>query len=451
MSIFVFVGPTLPDADAQKAELQAVYLPPVAQGDVYRLALKKPRAIGIVDGYFEAVPSVWHKEILWAMAQGIHVFGSASIGALRAAELANFGMEGVGKIFEAYASGVLEDDDEVAVAHGAREAGYPTYSVAMVNIRATLARAEEQELIGDATRQSLETIGKGLFYAERSYPRILQIATEQQLPDSEIAEFQQWLPTGEVNQKKIDAIEMLRLMRDHLSINSDQKRVRFSFQYTDMWDQTVHSSKTDSGSDIDSDTPVIDHELVLDELRLKHQRYTTVREGATLRLLALAEARRQGKMVTDEALQGEIVVFLRERNLAESEQIEAWLEKNGLRFDQFAQLVADEVLLRWIQMVSEKEISSFMLDHLRISNEYSELMDRARKKQQVLEARGLPNISLADVKVTQDELLRWYFNDRLSLPLPKDVRVYAHKLGYEDEQKFQRTILREFIFCGPSI
>jgi hypothetical protein len=24
-----------------------------------------------IDGYFEVVPTVWHKEILWAMAQGI--------------------------------------------------------------------------------------------------------------------------------------------------------------------------------------------------------------------------------------------------------------------------------------------------------------------------------------------------------------------------------------------
>ena len=75
-------------------------------------------AIGIIDGYFENIPSVWHKEILWAMSQGIHVFGSASMGALRAAELAPFGMEGVGAIFEAYRDGWLEDDDEVASEDG---------------------------------------------------------------------------------------------------------------------------------------------------------------------------------------------------------------------------------------------------------------------------------------------------------------------------------------------
>ena len=86
----------------------------------------EPQAIGIIDGYFQWAPAVWHKEILWAIQQGVHVFGAASMGALRAAELAPFGMRGVGRIFEAYRDGVLpgsgdepfEDDDEVAVVHG---------------------------------------------------------------------------------------------------------------------------------------------------------------------------------------------------------------------------------------------------------------------------------------------------------------------------------------------
>src|SRR5207247_669783 len=134
-------GPTLSPDDA-RGELDAVYLPPVSQGDVYRVALERPQAIGIIDGYFERVPAVWHKEILWALAQGIRVYGSASMGALRAVELAPFGMDGIGRIFEAYQKGILEDDDEVAVAHSPVEMGYRVLSEAMVNIRHTLAAAE---------------------------------------------------------------------------------------------------------------------------------------------------------------------------------------------------------------------------------------------------------------------------------------------------------------------
>ena len=48
------------------------------------------------------------------MAAGTQVFGAASMGALRAAELAPFGMIGVGAIFAAYRDGRLTGDDEVA-------------------------------------------------------------------------------------------------------------------------------------------------------------------------------------------------------------------------------------------------------------------------------------------------------------------------------------------------
>src|SRR5271156_3661014 len=115
MTAVIFAGPSMPPPIPPIAGIE--WRPPVRQGDLYSAALSGPAIIGVTDGYFEIVPTVWHKEILWAMAQGIHVYGSASIGALRAAELHPFGMVGIGHIFEAFRDGLLEDDDEVAVLH----------------------------------------------------------------------------------------------------------------------------------------------------------------------------------------------------------------------------------------------------------------------------------------------------------------------------------------------
>ena len=140
MSLFVFLGPTMPVDDARRL-CPAEYLPPVAMGDVYALMKRRPPTIAIVDGTFQSAPAVWHKEILFALSRGVRVIGSSSMGALRAAELASFGMEGIGAIYEAFRDGVYNDDDEVAVAHAAREHGYRALSEAMVNIRAALASA----------------------------------------------------------------------------------------------------------------------------------------------------------------------------------------------------------------------------------------------------------------------------------------------------------------------
>ena len=193
--------------------LDAAYLPPVSQGDVYRVAREGPRAIGIIDGFFERVPAVWHKEILWAMSRGIRVFGASSMGALRAAELSAFGMTGVGEIFEAYRDGLLEDDDEVTLVHGDADAGYPAASVAMVDIRATLVSAEEAGVIDATTLDALVAIGKAIFYPDRTYPNLLARARAATVAASELDALDAWLPSGQVSQKRDDALAMLGAMK----------------------------------------------------------------------------------------------------------------------------------------------------------------------------------------------------------------------------------------------
>lgn len=248
MSVVVFLGPTLSEADARK-ELDAEYMPPAAHGDVYRAAQTTPQIIGIIDGYFERVPSVWHKEILWAMSQGIHVFGSASMGALRAAELADFGMEGVGAIFEMYRDGVLEDDDEVAVAHGTEEFGFRAGSEAMVDIRRTLARAVEDRVVSDSTGVAIQSLAKSMFYPDRNYQLIVRRAAEAGLPRAELSALVEWLPTGRTSQKRADALAMLRVIRERAADGLEPNHVTYTFENSWMWEQAKRSMLPSRGTD----------------------------------------------------------------------------------------------------------------------------------------------------------------------------------------------------------
>lgn len=236
--LYVFLGPTLSRADAARL-LEATYLPPVAQGDVIRLCERRPRAIGIVDGFFENVPSVWHKEILHAIRQGVAVFGASSMGALRAAELHPFGMIGVGAVFEAFRDGRLEDDDEVAVIHGPAELGYPSLSEAMVNIRRTLADAAQEGVIPAATARRLESIAKALPYRERGYGRMLRLAAAEGVPEEELADVRHWLPGGRFDQKREDAVELLQTMRRWAAAGGRAPEARFHFEHTALWDRAL--------------------------------------------------------------------------------------------------------------------------------------------------------------------------------------------------------------------
>jgi hypothetical protein len=230
MNVVVFVGPTLNGEDPTTL-LDASYRGPAAQGDVLRAALdERTLVIGIIDGFFERVPSVWHKEILWAMAKGVHVFGAGSIGALRAAELAAFGMEGIGEVYRAFVEGELEDDDEVAVIHAPGEYRYRPASEAMVDVRVTLARAEAAGIISSRSTRALVHAAKLLFYPNRVYPRIFADARNYGADLSDIQALKKWLPHGRVYQKRADAIQMLATINRRLEEGLNRKSVDYAFQ-----------------------------------------------------------------------------------------------------------------------------------------------------------------------------------------------------------------------------
>ena len=75
--LIVFLGPSLPAAEALKLARCRV-LPPARQGDLWRALALRPRAVALVDGLFEAAPSVWHHELIDALEAGVAVFGGAS-------------------------------------------------------------------------------------------------------------------------------------------------------------------------------------------------------------------------------------------------------------------------------------------------------------------------------------------------------------------------------------
>jgi len=449
MNVCVFVGRTI-SADEACSELDAVYLPPVSQGDVYRVALKQPRAIGIIDGYFERVPAVWHKEILWAMTQGINVFGSASMGALRGAELAHFGMEGVGRVFEVYRDGMLEDDDEVAVVHGPAETGYRPLSEAMINIRFTLDRAEVDSVISAATRAALERIAKELFYAGRSYPAILQRARDAGLPEVELDALRDWLPSGQINQKREDAVAMLRLIRQRLENGLGPKRVQFSLENTKYWETAKHHAgvlRLDAGGHAET----LPLDLLLEELRLRGQQYASASRGALLRQLALEDAPRRGAAMTVETVRGTTDSFRRERGLFEPEAVGRWMAENDLTIHQFRRIMEEEALLHQVGMRLGPATVARLPDHLRVTGAYLGLMQRARDKQRTLELHGLQNPSLADVGLSEEELVRWYFEEGMQRPLPPDLADYARTMGFADESAFRRAVLREWCYIQVKV
>jgi hypothetical protein len=271
----VFVGPTLVRSDVASILPDAEVTGPVACGDVLKATQDGFRLIVIVDGVFEHRLPVWHKEILWAMARGARVFGGGSMGALRACELAPFGMIGVGRVFEWFEDGTLEDDDEVAVAHEDFEGGYRARSEAMVNIRATLEKAVATGGLSDGAAEALSHTIKAMPYALRS----LRAGIETGPLDGETRErFLRWLKReGMVDQKRIDALALLRRVSLERG-QADHPAPPFEFSQTEVWQEFVRSTKNElredrkSKPDNEAATPVDPSDAavedILEELQL---------------------------------------------------------------------------------------------------------------------------------------------------------------------------------------
>ena len=205
----VFAGPSLP-IGVRPIDPDIVWLPPVKAGDTFALADGKPKAVVIIDGLFDSVPAVRHKEILLLLARGVPVIGGASMGALRAAELHTFGMIGVGEIFAAFASGRLTGDDEVAVMHGPPDWDWTPLTEALVNVRATIGRAVKRRVFDAETGRKIVVAAIAIFYQDRTWPVLLaDIEDRDIVSTSQSRRFRDWLVVNTVNLKQRDALACL--------------------------------------------------------------------------------------------------------------------------------------------------------------------------------------------------------------------------------------------------
>jgi hypothetical protein len=236
----VFSGPTISPCEVeQETRGAAVARGPAGCGDVLRAQEEGCEAILIIDGYFEHRLAVWHKELLWALARGVRVYGSASLGALRAVELEPFGMVGIGRVFELFRDGMLEDDDEVTIIHQAAERGYQAISDAMVNIRATFDRAVADGKVAPVHAAALIAIAKAQFYPSRNLHSLVNYGAAQgYLADPE--GFRRWVEANRVDQKRLDALAALeRLGSDLAAPTSGALVPKFHFEYTEAWHELM--------------------------------------------------------------------------------------------------------------------------------------------------------------------------------------------------------------------
>ena len=204
----IFLGPSLSREKARKI-LDADYRPPAKKGDLLQLILKEVDIVGLVDGYFlQDYPPTPIEVYNLVRKRNVKVFGSSSLGALRAVELGKYGMIGIGKIFRLFRDGILESDDEVAVTF----TDYTNYkSEALIDIRYNLFLAQKYKIIDNRTGRSILKISKQTYFPYRTYEDILD-KCKLKYPEinSQVESFRGFVLNNKKSLKERDAMRLLK-------------------------------------------------------------------------------------------------------------------------------------------------------------------------------------------------------------------------------------------------
>lgn len=279
--IHVFVGPTLARSEPELTAPGVRVRPPVRHGDLFADTLRDGDTAVIIDGVYHQAPTLRHKEILAAMGRGVQVIGAASIGALRAAELAPFGMRGVGRIYTAFTAGEIDGDDEVAVGQNPDGAGNAlTWPV--VNLRHVLQLARSGGVLDDERAAVLLAALRAVYYPQRTLAAIRAVCHR-----GGEKVFARWLAEqlerdqhfGDL--KRADALAAVRAARKGRASHRAPRPSRAVWQTThyQRWSNTFARSRVD-GLELSTEDRVI-YQQVFDPAF--HHRWNTYLEQCSLR------------------------------------------------------------------------------------------------------------------------------------------------------------------------
>lgn len=432
--IVVYAGPTITH-DEVREHCDCVCLPPVSQGDILDILPQKPQIIAIVDGYFEGVPSVWHKEILFAMDQGVAVYGCSSMGALRAAELSAFGMVGVGRIYEWFRDGTLTDDDEVAVLHGPEEAGFVVASEPMVNIRATLDLARRRGVIDDQQKQVLLSQGKALFYKQRSWSRLFEQVENTAERTLLCDDTRAWLTSHRVNLKQQDAIEMLNQL-NRRDDTAEPIAAAFHFEWTHVWDSAYQLHKQATG--LIESVSERDHD-VLNQLRLCPDQYARYHDKA---LLAWLCSHSVELAVEDADLKKALSTFKQTNRLASRQQVIDHAERIALTEAQLVEMLENAALVEEARDTAGT-LQTGIVEQLKLDGYYLALEQAVARKQDVLAAADLASSRSTLIPA---QVLAWYFEQELGTRIPTRMDSHLNRIGMDCRQDFDQLIAEHYLY-----
>jgi hypothetical protein len=415
--VLVYVGPSL-DADQVLERIpEAVIRPPAKQSDLLSDLLEiEPTHILLIDGEFAQALSVWQKEIIYALQiPGVQaVYGASSMGALRAADLADFGMIGCGRIFRWYDEGVITDESEVSVLYYRRPDGsYVSATVPLVNVRAALDKAVEVEVLELEKAEAIFNFAASIHWTERT-PAVL----------GQVPGLMSWLDL--IDQKKADALELvctfdkLQPRAGYVAPKPDSLSLNFSAQFER--DRMVKIGETRMA------LQYLDAYIMLHDVDF-HQKL----QDANNRTLALLLADMYHVTITQAEFDAQWAQFCARLNLATVEMHQEWMARNNINLREFCKLMLEEGRLAKLSRAlavrsNVRRNSQRLFDYLRTSDSYAYWAEEAARHEERIRKHGEETLSI-DLDANPHALMMRHLA-RTGLSIAGSLENYVQEAGF---------------------
>lgn len=434
--ILVYLGPSLSLAKAKEILPQAIFRPPAKKDDITSDVVNlAPEAILLIDGELRQNLSPGHKELVYALQYPSvkAVYGAASMGALRAAELDFLGMIGVGQIYQWYRDGVTEDDSEVVLNYNVIAAGlvYQPLTVPLVDIRAGVEHYQRRS----QNPEMLEAVGKFFNRMQATYymDRTETFCQEVWEDCNHSASNYPCMP-----QKELDAIELLT----EFSLYSPKPELAATPAHLSQAFQALY----DRDRRINIGGQLIPQQHIDSYVMLHNPEYERISWDSANQELALVLCNALFVTVSFEEVERESNRFQQRCGIETKEDFECMLQNNGWTRAEYDRLMIQNARIRKLQhsFTVSKQLrrnTRAILDYLRTHQAFDYWALQAAQKEAVIAAKGIDDWGGIDLEKSAWNMLGEHFETE-GLELKSSREEYLLETGFSNQNELAVALTR---------
>ena len=312
------------------------------------------------------------------------------------------------------------------------------------NIQATLEAAQNEGVLNRASRQIMEEVSVSIFYQERNWEKIINRCGKALSPKI-IKDFSNWLGKGYVDQQALDAMELLKCMRDpapsiEIPSNADWKDCVMTKSIQERFIPQERNGTRVSPTEI------------VGYAALHHPEFSEINFNALNRKLAMLLAHELGVESDPELEKIEEERFRRRRKLNDANDFSNWLKENDLNTADFKEMMAERAvchrLHRWLMQVKQpyNKNTKAVLEELKMRGEFPELADKVAARSILL--KEIPEKVEQDETVETRKLFRKHLK-QTAIPWEYDYRVQIQEYGLTQQSFFMELYkshkVREYV------